>query len=214
MTLHRSPARRERTTVARRTQARWALAYLGVTLVPLGVILLGPMTPRRGFWIEFGVALGFIGLAMMGLQSILTARLSAVSAAFGQDTLLQFHRQAGIVAFVLILSHPVILLTSTPAFRSFLDPGVNLPRAFALGFVIVALVALIVTSLWRQRLGIPYEWWRLGHGALATVVLSIGMIHIVQVHHYQPTYRTRSSTQAFSSRRHHDARAPATLTTF
>jgi predicted ferric reductase len=140
--------------------------------------------PRRGFWIEFAIALGFIGLAMMGLQSILTARLSAVSAAFGQDTLIQFHRQAGIVAFVLILAHPVILLTSTPAFRSFLDPGVNLPRAFALSFVIVALVVLIVTSLWRQQLGIAYEWWRLGHGTLATAILMIGMIHIVQVHHY------------------------------
>lgn len=170
--------------MTRRTQALWALGYLGLTLVPLGVILLGPMTPRRGFWIEFAVALGFIGLAMMGLQSILTARLSAVSAAFGQDTLLQFHRQAGIVAFALILAHPVILLTSTPAFRSFLDPGVNLPRAFALSFVIAALVVLIITSLWRQPLGIAYEWWRLGHGALATVVLMIGMIHIVQVHHY------------------------------
>ena len=36
----------------RRTQALWALAYLGVTLVPLGIILIGPWIPRRGFWIE------------------------------------------------------------------------------------------------------------------------------------------------------------------
>lgn len=82
----------------RRTQALWALVYLGATLVPLAVILIGPLTPRRGFWIEFAIALGFIGLAMLGMQSILTARLNTVSAAFGQDTLLQFHRQAGIVA--------------------------------------------------------------------------------------------------------------------
>lgn len=134
----------------RRTQALWALVYLGATLVPLAVILIGPLTPRRGFWIEFAIALGFIGLAMLGMQSILTARLNTVSAAFGQDTLLQFHRQAGIVAFVLILAHPVILLGSTPPLRSFLDPRVNLPRAFALSFVVVALVTPIVTSLWRQ----------------------------------------------------------------
>ena len=168
----------------RRTQAMWALVYLCVTLVPLGIILAGPMTPRRGFWIEFAIALGFIGLAMMGIQSILTARLNTVSAAFGQDTLLQFHRQAGIVAFVLVLAHPVILLTSTPGFRSFLDPRVNLPRAVALNLVIMALVVLIVTSLWRQQLGIAYEWWRLVHGGLATMILLIGMIHIIQVHHY------------------------------
>ena len=168
----------------RRTQALWALAYLGITLIPLGLILMGPWIPRRGFWIEFAIALGFIGLAMMGLQSILTARLNTVSAAFGQDTLLQFHRQAGIVAFVLILAHPTILLVSTPGFRSFLDPRVNLPRAFALSFVTVALVVLIVTSLWRQQLGIRYEWWRAVHGSVATIILLIGMVHILQVHHY------------------------------
>lgn len=168
----------------RRTQALSALGYLGATLVPLAVILIGPLTPRRGFWIEFAIALGFIGLAMMGMQSILTARLNTVSAAFGQDTLLQFHRQAGIVAFVLILAHPFILITTVPALWSFLDPRVNLPRALALNFVVVALVVLIVTSLWRQQLGIPYEWWRLVHGGLATIILLIGMIHIVQVHHY------------------------------
>ena len=160
------------------------IGYLGVTLVPLGIILAGPMTPQRGFWIEFAIALGFIGLAMMGLQSILTARLNTVSAAFGQDTLLQFHRQAGIVAFVLILAHPFILLTSVPFFWTFLDPRVNLPRAAALNFVILALVVLIVASLWRQQLGIAYEWWRLVHGGLATMILLIGMIHIIQVHHY------------------------------
>jgi 3-phenylpropionate/trans-cinnamate dioxygenase ferredoxin reductase subunit len=153
-------------------------------LVPLGVILIGPLTPRRGFWIEFAIALGFIGLTMMGMQSILTARLNSVSSAFGQDTLIQFHRQAGIVAFGLILAHPVILLTTTPQFRSFLDPRVNLPRALALSFVLIALVTLIVTSLWREYLAMTYEWWRLIHGALATIIFLIGIIHISQVRHY------------------------------
>ena len=167
-----------------RAKAMWALVYLGVTLVPLGVIMLGPIGPQRGFWIEFAIALGFIGLTMMALQSILTARLNAVSAAFGQDTLLQFHRQAGIVAFLLILAHPFILVSTVPALWSFFDPRVNLPRAFALSFVVVALVLLVVTSLWRQQLGIPYEWWRLVHGGLAMMILLIGMVHIIQVHHY------------------------------
>lgn len=167
-----------------RTKALWAIGYLGVTLVPLAVVLIGPLTPQRGFWIEFAVAVGFIGLAMMGLQSILTARLNVVSAAFGQDTLLQFHRQAGIVAFTLILAHPIILVAANPEFWSFFDPRVNLPRAFALVFVILALVTMIVTSLWRRQLGISYEWWRLGHSAIATVIIIIGLVHILQVRHY------------------------------
>ena len=169
----------------------WASVYLVITLVPLGVILVGPVAPGRGlfapdrgFWVEFAVALGFIGLAMLGLQSILTARYPRMSATFGQDTLLQFHRQAGIVAFAFILAHPAILLLSKPGYLSFLDPRIDLSRAVELGFVLVALPVLIASSLWRQGLRLPYEWWRLGHGALAVMILAVGMVHVFRVHYY------------------------------
>lgn len=169
----------------------WAGIYLGITLVPLGVILVGPVAPGRGlfapdrgFWIEFAVGLGFIGLAMLGLQSIFTARYPRVSAAFGQDTLLQFHRQAGIVAFVFLFAHPAILLLARPGSMSFLDPRVDLLRAVELGFVLVALPALVGSSLWRRRLRLPYEWWRLGHGVLAVMILAVGMVHILSVRYY------------------------------
>lgn len=140
---------------ARHQLLAWAAAYLGVTLLPLFVISVGTVRPSRGFWVEFGVAVGFVGLAMLGLQSILTARFSRFSASIGQDTLLQFHRQAGVVAFVLIAAHPEILLTANWANRSFLDPRVNLVRAVALWFVFVALPTLIVTSLMAQATASP-----------------------------------------------------------
>ena len=161
-----------------------AAIYLVVTLAPLFVILVGPVAPQRGFWVEFAVAMGFIGLAMLGLQSILTARFPRVSSAVGQDTLLQFHRQAGLVAFVFILSHPVILVLANGDYWSFLDPRVNLLRAVFLLFVVVALPTLIVTSLWREGLRLPYQWWRLGHGVLAMLILVVGLVHITRVHYY------------------------------
>jgi predicted ferric reductase len=162
----------------------WALLYLVVSLTPLFVILLGDEPPERGFWIEFGVALGFVGLAMMSLQAVLTARFSTVSMALGQDTLLQFHRQAGIVAFLLVMAHPVILLAADSSNWDFLDPRTNILRAPALWVVIVAFPVLIVTSLWRQQLRISYEWWRLGHGVLAVLVVLIGLVHITRVDYY------------------------------
>ncbi|HEU6443788.1 MAG TPA: ferredoxin reductase family protein [Gaiellaceae bacterium] len=162
----------------------FAGAYLGVTLLPLGVILLGDEPASRGFWVELGVAFGFIGLAMIALQAILTARLRRVSAFLGQDTLLQFHRQAGIVAVTLVLAHPLVLVLADSGYWAFLDPRVNLPRALALGLVLVALPALVVTALWRGRLRIPYERWRAGHAALAALVLAVGLVHIVSIRHY------------------------------
>ncbi|MCD9624340.1 ferredoxin reductase family protein [Rhabdothermincola salaria] len=161
-----------------------ALAYGALTLVPLFVVHLGSIPRERGFWIEFGVALGFVGLAMLGLQSILTARFPRISGSLGQDALLQFHRQAGLVAFGLILAHPVILLASNSAYWAFLDPTKGFLRAFFLWIVLAALPTIIVTALWRDRLKLPYEWWRLGHGALAMLIVLIGLVHITRVAYY------------------------------
>jgi predicted ferric reductase len=161
-----------------------AAVYTVAVLVPLFVILLGPQSAERGFWIEFGVALGFIGLAMLCLQSILTARYPRLSGVIGQDTMLQFHRQAGIVAFAFVLAHPVVLLLAHSGYWEFLDPRVNFLRAVFLIIALFALPALIVTSLWRETLRLPYQWWRLGHGVLALLILVIGLVHITRVHYY------------------------------
>jgi len=158
--------------------------YTVAVAMPLFVILVGPDSAERGFWIEFGVALGFIGLAMLSLQSVLTARYPKLSGAIGQDTMLQFHRQAGIVAFAFVLAHPVVLLLAEPDYVDFLDPRVNFLRAVFLILVVFALPILIVTSLWRDKFRLPYEWWRLGHGVLAMLILVIGLVHITRVHHY------------------------------
>jgi predicted ferric reductase len=169
-----------------RPRALWVAAgvYTVLTLVPLFVILAGPQNPERGFWIEFGVALGFIGLAMLCLQSILTARYPKLSASIGQDTMLQFHRQAGIVAFGFVLAHPVVLILADSGYWSFLDPRENFLRALFLVSVLIALPLLIVTSLWRETFRLPYQWWRLGHGALAAFILVVGLFHISRVHYY------------------------------
>lgn len=161
-----------------------ALLYTTAVLVPLFVILAGPQSPVRGFWVEFGVALGFIGLAMLCLQSVLTARYPKLSGAVGQDTMLQFHRQTGLVAFGFVLAHPVVLLLANSDYWAFLDPRVNFLRAVFLIFVVFALPVLIVTSLWRESFRLPYQWWRLGHGALALLILVVGLVHITRVHYY------------------------------
>jgi predicted ferric reductase len=161
-----------------------AALYAAVAVAPLFVILAGGQPRDRGFWVEFGVALGFVGLAMLCLQSVLTARYPRLSAAVGQDTMLQFHRQAGIVALGFVLAHPVVLVLADGSYWAFLDPRVNFLRAVFLNFVLFALPALIVTSLWRETFRLPYQWWRLGHGALAAVILLVGVVHIIQVRHY------------------------------
>jgi predicted ferric reductase len=162
----------------------WVALYLILAALPLAAVLVRPVPAARGFWVEFGVGLGFVALAMLALQFALTARFRRIAAPYGLDTLLHFHRQAGLVAFVLALAHPFILFAAEPAFLEFLDPRAGFVRAGALWALLGCLVLLIGLTLWRQPIGLCYDWWRATHGILASLVVLIGLIHVLRVGYY------------------------------
>ena len=162
----------------------WLAFYVILSLLPLALSLAGATPPARGFWIEFGVGLGFVGLAMMGMQFILTGRFRFIASGLGLDNMLQFHRQSGLVATCFILAHPIVLFISEPAFMSYLDPRVYPARAVVLTLVSLALITLVVTTLWRKTFGIPYEFWRAAHGGLALFIVFAGLVHVMLVGYY------------------------------
>ena len=125
----------------------WILVYLTLALAPLFVLMVSGTRPGRGFWTEFSVAIGFAGLAMIGLQFLLTARYRALTTPYGIDVVYHFHRQISIIAFVLILAHPVILFITRPTTLQFLNLAVA-PWSARLGVLaVVALVFVILTSV-------------------------------------------------------------------
>jgi predicted ferric reductase len=161
----------------------WILAFLAVAVAPMLLAYVGPV-PARSFWIEAGVGLGFVGLGVLLLQFVLTGRYRQVARSFGLDSMLQFHRQVGLVAAAFILAHPAILFLTDPGYLEFLDPRVNLMRALSLAGVTGAVLLLVATSLWRLTFRLSYEWWRALHGLLATFVIFIGVVHAIQVGYY------------------------------
>lgn len=88
------------------------------------------------------------------------------------------------MAFALVLAHPLILFLYDPGYLEYLDPRVSFVRALALVALTGALVLLIVLTLWRQELGIPYEWWRLSHAVLGVFAVGIGLVHVLRVGYY------------------------------
>jgi predicted ferric reductase len=117
----------------------------------------------------------------MGVQFALTARFRWIAGRVGMDAMIQFHRQAGLVAFGFVLAHPVILILNSRRALAYFDPTVNLPRALSLSTAIICLILIVALSMRRQALRIPYEWWRLTHGVLAAMVLLIGLAHTLMV---------------------------------
>lgn len=162
----------------------WIGIYLIIIVAPLLVLLIGPIPPGRGFWREFSVAVGFIGLSMMGFQFFLTGRFKHITSPYGIDVVYHFHRQISTVAFILILLHPLILFVSTPETLLFLNP-VSAPWWMTAGTAsLVALVVLILTSIKRKELGIRYEPWRLTHAFFSVVAVTLSLIHIEAVGYY------------------------------
>jgi predicted ferric reductase len=161
----------------------WVLLFvLGVT-APMLLAYTGSVPPR-GLWVEVGVGLGFVGLGILLLQFLLTGRYGGVATSFGLDSMLQFHRQIGLVATVFVLAHPAVLFLADPTYLEYLDPRVNLPRALALAGVTAALLLLVASSLWRLAFRLSFEAWRALHGFLAIFVLFVGIVHALQVGHY------------------------------
>jgi len=142
----------------------WVVAYVGAVLSPLVFAVIGGSQPDHDFWTNFSVALGFTGLAMMGLEFVLVARFRAVAAPFGQDALLQFHRQIGYAGLAFILVHFAI-----SAHWDEVTPAKALAAPLLVWFGMAALAALavlIVSSVWRRRLRLSYEAWHLIHTVL------------------------------------------------
>jgi predicted ferric reductase len=159
--------------------ALWITIYLLFILAPLFALLLGSHSPARGFWTEFSVAIGYSGLAIMGLQLGLTARFRYVTEPWGEDVIYHFHRQISLVAVGLVVAHPLILFAVHP---ELLAPSnfIGAPLSAYFAFLsIFAVIALVVTALWRTRLNIRYETWHLSHIVLALAAIFAGLFHMV-----------------------------------
>lgn len=156
----------------------WIGLYLAAVLVPVFLMLVSPVPSGRGFWLELSVALGFVGLTQIALQFVLIARFKRITAPYGLDVILRYHRQIAMVAVAIILLHPLIIVLDNPSRMELMNPfGGNWASRFA-WMAVAALVAIAITSLLRERLGLGYERWRLSHLLLGVTAIACAQVHV------------------------------------
>lgn len=159
--------------------AAWVVIYLLFILGPLFALLAGRLPPPRDFFTEFSAAIGYAGLAMMGLQFGLTARFRYVTEPWGEDVIYHFHRAISLVAVALVIAHPLILFVVRPQLLALLNFFVAPWRARFAALSTYSLIALVVMALWRVVLNIRYETWHFTHIGLAVVAVAAGLLHMV-----------------------------------
>lgn len=111
----------------------------------------------RDIIVNISVLLGFIGLALAGLQLIPIAKLNWLADALDMDKVYSTHHLISILAIVLVLLHPVILLITSKVYRA----------GFALNSGWIGLAGLILiglTSGLRKKLN-----WVMCHGWVSTI---------------------------------------------
>src|SRR5659263_692113 len=84
------------------------IVYLILVLLPAVVMLLSPI-PKRDWLRDLAVVLGYIGLALAGMQLAAVGRLHCMSDALDMDKVYYNHHRISLVAIFLIVAHLVLL---------------------------------------------------------------------------------------------------------
>ncbi len=159
--------------------AVWIVIYLLFILGPLFALMLGSWPKPRDFWTEFSVALGYAGLAMMGLQFGLTARFRCITKPWGDDLIYHVHRRLSIIGVALVVVHPLILFVVQPQFLALLNTFTAPWRARFAALSTYSLIAIVVMAVWRKKLKLSYETWHISHMLLAVAAVAGGVIHMI-----------------------------------
>jgi predicted ferric reductase len=152
------------------------IVYAFVILLALAI---GWITERHSddpILVKVGLVAGLVGFTIIAIQVMLGSRLKILDRAFGLDKVVVLHRRMGLVAAVLLLSHPLLLALGTKSlvlFTLHTSWQVNLGKG-----ALLLLVAGVLLALFFSRLRLDYNVWRLIHKAMIVVVI-LAFVHSI-----------------------------------
>jgi predicted ferric reductase len=163
-------------------QRRWLAAYVAALVLPMLLMALQPALERPVG--VFALAMGFAAYMGMGLQVLLVSRVRMQRTPVSHGALIAVHRVAGMAILVLVLAHVGIIYATSPWYRAWLWP-VDGPLEARAGFVaLVSMLLITVTSIWRRRIKLSYEHWRIMHSSLTVVMIASSYIHVLMASNY------------------------------
>ena len=161
--------------------AALAAVYIIAALLPLILARTQSVAPMDG-WEYAAAAMGMIALWGMAVQFVTSGRFEAVSGQLGIDKIMAFHKLAALWLALALVLHPLAYILPT----WMADPALGWIRlqfyltdpSYRTGVVSFgAVLALIATSILRDRLPWSYEVWRGGHVVLGLTAVLFGLHH-------------------------------------
>ena len=165
------------------------VVYVVVLLLP---VILGAFQdlPHRSLIREFTDALLLIGFMALYIQFILSGRFKAISGRFGIDLVMRLHQLMARILAVFLLVHPFLVVrpweSTSRAFERasvlFFTPSTN--TGIIAWFL---LLILVLVAIFRDRLHIRYEAWRLSHGIGTLAMASLATHHAINLGRHSNT---------------------------
>jgi len=159
-------------------------ALLAFIALPLLIWTLGDV-PRRSFLKEAISLLTIISFFMMLLQFFLSRGNGRMLKEHRTGKVVKLHKILGYVFVSILLLHPFLIVLPR-FFEAGVDPGEAFStmlstwdsRGIILGLSAWGLMlALGLSSMFRNRLGMKYTTWRIFHGVLSIVFISLATWH-------------------------------------
>ena len=129
--------------------------------------------PWSVYLYEGGRLMALLAFVLMFFQFVLSAKIAWMERGLGPANLFKLHRRWGLIAFVLILSHPVLLLLSE-RLQGYAS-AMSLLKTLGVLTLVVLCVAVLVALL-SKRLHLKVQTWKRIHQA-TYVVFPLGLIH-------------------------------------
>jgi 3-phenylpropionate/trans-cinnamate dioxygenase ferredoxin reductase subunit len=153
------------------------LVTIGAVLV-LPVLLRLATAPAEPLWKHLSTITGLLALSALVGAVILPSRLRSLTRAFGIESVLDVHRFLGCATASLTLVHLACVVAADPAKVALLDVTSAGPAPLAATTSTIALLAMIVTAMFRRQLGLGYETFRWTHVALAAAATVFAALHV------------------------------------
>ena len=169
-----------------RLQGRYlATLYILLCMVPLALALSRNVAPFDP-WELTAAALGLVGLVAMGVQFVTSGRFNGASGRLGIDRIMAFHKLAAWGVVLVLVLHPLLYVWPTWAEDRALgtlrmQAYLTVPHYRSGVIALAALVALVITSILRDRLPWRYEHWRATHVLLGLAAVGFGLHHALAV---------------------------------
>jgi predicted ferric reductase len=126
-----------------------------------------------------GQVLGMVAGCLLLMQIILSARLKCLDRIFGLNNLFRFHRFIGFGIACLVIMHPILIFA--PEDRIFIPFQLRYWPEFVGLFLLLLIIASVISSRWRDRLRIAFHHWWPIHRWTAVVIATAFYVHILSV---------------------------------